>query len=162
MAVKKKAGARSAPARVTGDQNVLGVFDFAPYKEKKGEEYMSDAQEAHFEAILQAWKKSLMEEVDRTVLHMKDEAANFPDPRAARARPRAQADPQDRRGARPPQRARVWLLRVLRNRDRYPAARGAAHGHAVHRLQDARGDPGKTDGLRPVSGPPAGPSEIRR
>ena len=80
MAVKKKAGARSAPARVTGDQNVLGVFDFAPYKEKKGEEYMSDAQEAHFEAILQAWKKSLMEEVDRTVLHMKDEAANFPDP----------------------------------------------------------------------------------
>lgn len=27
-----------------------------------------------------AWRQSLMEEVDRTVTHMKDEAANFPDP----------------------------------------------------------------------------------
>lgn len=80
MAVKKKAGAKNAPARLSGDQNLLGAFDFEPYKEKKGEEYMNDAQEAHFEAILEAWKKSLMEEVDRTVLHMKDEAANFPDP----------------------------------------------------------------------------------
>ncbi len=41
---------------------------------------MSEEQENHFRAILGAWKKSLMEEVDRTVHHMQDEAANFPDP----------------------------------------------------------------------------------
>ncbi len=54
--------------------------DFEPYKLKKGEEYMSDAQIAHFRNILVQWKRSLMEEVDRTVHHMQDEAANFPDP----------------------------------------------------------------------------------
>ncbi|MGH8411188.1 MAG: RNA polymerase-binding protein DksA, partial [Pseudomonas sp.] len=30
--------------------------------------------------ILKQWKQDLMQEVDRTVDHMKDEAANFPDP----------------------------------------------------------------------------------
>ena len=29
---------------------------------------------------MQAWKQDLMAEVDRTVHHMQDEAANFPDP----------------------------------------------------------------------------------
>lgn len=53
---------------------------FKPYKAKKGEEYMNDAQLAHFSQILNAWKDELMAEVDRTVGHMKDEAANFPDP----------------------------------------------------------------------------------
>jgi len=56
------------------------VKDFKPYKIKKGEEYMSDGQVEHFRSMLQAWKRELMEEVDRTVHHMKDEAANFPDP----------------------------------------------------------------------------------
>ena len=41
---------------------------------------MSDEQLAHFTEILNAWKQELMDEVDRTVDHMKDEAANFPDP----------------------------------------------------------------------------------
>jgi DnaK suppressor protein len=59
---------------------VNGPFGFTPYKTKKGEEYMNEKQEAHFRAILNAWKKELMEEVDRTVHHMQDEAANFPDP----------------------------------------------------------------------------------
>jgi DnaK suppressor protein len=57
-----------------------GFKSFEPYKPKKGEEYMSDQQKDHFRAILQQWKADLMEEVDRTVSHMKDEAANFPDP----------------------------------------------------------------------------------
>jgi len=52
----------------------------APYKEKKGEEYMSEPMRAHFTTILQKWKLELMQEVDRTVHHMQDEAANFPDP----------------------------------------------------------------------------------
>ena len=53
---------------------------FAPYVPKKGEEYMSDPMRAHFTSILNKWKLELMQEVDRTVHHMQDEAANFPDP----------------------------------------------------------------------------------
>jgi len=53
---------------------------FKPYKAKKGEDYMSEGQIEHFTEILDAWKAELMSEVDRTVDHMKDEAANFPDP----------------------------------------------------------------------------------
>lgn len=52
----------------------------APYQEQPGEAYMNEHQLAHIEKILLAWRQSLMEEVDRTVSHMKDEAANFPDP----------------------------------------------------------------------------------
>ncbi len=55
-------------------------FSFAPYEEKAGEEYMNEAQLKHFETILSNWKSDLMQEVDRTVHHMQDEAANFPDP----------------------------------------------------------------------------------
>ncbi|MFV2005142.1 MAG: RNA polymerase-binding protein DksA [Gammaproteobacteria bacterium] len=54
--------------------------NFKPYKQKKGEGYMSEGQIKHFTEILDAWKMELMSEVDRTVDHMKDEAANFPDP----------------------------------------------------------------------------------
>jgi DnaK suppressor protein len=55
-------------------------FSFTPYVEKDGEEYMNEAQIKHFENILNNWKAELMAEVDRTVLHMQDDAANFPDP----------------------------------------------------------------------------------
>lgn len=58
----------------------FALRDIAPYQEKKGEEYMNADQKAHFRELLMAWKRELMEEVDRTVTHMKDEAANFPDP----------------------------------------------------------------------------------
>ncbi|RKZ85243.1 MAG: RNA polymerase-binding protein DksA [Gammaproteobacteria bacterium] len=52
----------------------------SPYKEKKGEEYMNEDQTSHFRTILEGWRTDLMEEVDRTVHHMQDDAANFPDP----------------------------------------------------------------------------------
>jgi len=55
-------------------------FNFTPYDEKEGEEYMNDAQKEHFRAILTNWKNELMIEVDRTVDHMRDDAANYPDP----------------------------------------------------------------------------------
>jgi DnaK suppressor protein len=51
-----------------------------PYKESPNEEYMNEKQLEHIEKILLAWRTSLMEEVDRTVTHLKDEAANYPDP----------------------------------------------------------------------------------
>lgn len=53
---------------------------FVPYEPAKDEEYMSPEQTEHFRAILLNWKISLMEEVDRTVGHMKSDATNFPDP----------------------------------------------------------------------------------
>jgi len=55
-------------------------FTFKPYEEKEGEEYMNEAQLQHFTNILNNWKSELMQEVDRTVHHMQDDAANFPDP----------------------------------------------------------------------------------
>ncbi len=55
-------------------------FNFTPYDETEGEEYMNDAQQEHFRIILTNWKKELMQEVDRTVDHMRDDAANYPDP----------------------------------------------------------------------------------
>lgn len=57
-----------------------GPRNVQPYQIRKGEEYMSKEQLDHFRTILASWKQDLMQEVDRTVLHMKDEAANFPDP----------------------------------------------------------------------------------
>ena len=41
---------------------------------------MSPDQRDHFKQILHAWKQDLMEEVDRTVNHLKEDAANFADP----------------------------------------------------------------------------------
>lgn len=61
-------------------KNVQAVSDFTPYEASKGEEYMSDNMRAHFVSILNKWKQDLMKEVDRTVDHMKEEAANFADP----------------------------------------------------------------------------------
>ena len=60
--------------------DVQKLHNFEPYKEKKGEKYMNEKQREHFRKILDAWKSELMHEVDRTVVHMKDDAANFPDP----------------------------------------------------------------------------------
>lgn len=69
-----------AATKATKSSSEMTIHGIAPYKPKKNEEYMNDAQKDHFRAILGAWKRELMEEVDRTMSHMKDEAANFPDP----------------------------------------------------------------------------------
>lgn len=52
----------------------------AAYEREAGEEYMSKAQLAHFRELLLMWKQELVEEVSRTVGHMKQDAANFADP----------------------------------------------------------------------------------
>jgi DnaK suppressor protein len=78
------AHARPAPAplkrRSSGSVLSGPVRGFTPYQPKRGEEYMNKDQLEHFRQLLLAWKRELMEEVDRTMLHMKDDAANFPDP----------------------------------------------------------------------------------
>ena len=77
---RKKVAKKKAPARKRGDALSGPIHGVAPYKPRRGEEYMSDKQLDHFREILKAWKRELMYEVDRTVHHMQDEAANFPDP----------------------------------------------------------------------------------
>ena len=41
---------------------------------------MNEPQREHFKMILRQWRNQLMEEVDRTVHHLQDDAANYPDP----------------------------------------------------------------------------------
>jgi DnaK suppressor protein len=77
---------RAAAADADGDDSneshslLAGPRNVTPYITKRGEAYMNKEQLQHFREILNGWKRDLMEEVDRTVSHMKDEAANFPDP----------------------------------------------------------------------------------
>lgn len=79
---------RTPPAiahQADGDESeesslLAGPRNVSPYIAKRGEQYMNKEQLEHFRQILMSWKRDLMEEVDRTVSHMKDEAANFPDP----------------------------------------------------------------------------------
>lgn len=85
--VTKKTVSGKATAKVASKKPVaatpttaLNLHGIEPYEEKSGEEYMNPDQESHFSDILMTWKQELMEEVDRTVHHMQDEAANFPDP----------------------------------------------------------------------------------
>ncbi|ANO51486.1 RNA polymerase-binding protein DksA [Woeseia oceani] len=56
------------------------IHGIQPYQSSRGEDYMSAEQLEHFREILLSWKRELMNEVDRTLHHMQDEAANFPDP----------------------------------------------------------------------------------
>lgn len=52
---------------------------FKPYEAKADEEYMSDAQLAHFEAMLKAWKQQLVGDADRTKNYIQDESASLSD-----------------------------------------------------------------------------------
>ena len=84
---KKKAVAKKAPAKSTSSGKLARAVgelqkfdDFKPYKPGRGESYMNDEQIEHFRGILLNWRGELVDEMSRTVSHMKDEAANFPDP----------------------------------------------------------------------------------
>jgi DnaK suppressor protein len=90
--MRPAAAAAATPARPAGAPEtddaeaaepgslLAGPRNVQPYIVKRGELYMSKEQLDHFRNILHSWKRDLMVEVDRTVSHMKDEAANFPDP----------------------------------------------------------------------------------
>ena len=78
---KKVPVRRKASVRSSNRDPLSGpIHGISPYKPARGENYMSDDQLGHFRDILGAWKGELIVEVDRTVHHMQDEAANFPDP----------------------------------------------------------------------------------
>lgn len=71
----------SSPALGSGGEYDLMRLRNAPlpYEIVEGEAYMGPQQKEHFRRLLEAWRRELMEEVDRTVRYMQDEAANFPD-----------------------------------------------------------------------------------
>ncbi len=71
----KPAVSKKKPASING---------VAPYQEKAGEEYMSAQQREHFRNLLLHRMEELMQEVDRTLHHMQDNADDIP------------ADPNDR------------------------------------------------------------------
>jgi DnaK suppressor protein len=64
----------------TTEHQSFALSNFEPYKEKKGEEYMNSAMKEHFKMILNNWKQELMEEADRTKMHMQTDAENYADP----------------------------------------------------------------------------------
>jgi len=59
---------------------LLGALEFTPYQPKADEEYMNDHQRDHFRKILDAWKQQLMQDVDLTVGHLKEDAVFYADP----------------------------------------------------------------------------------
>ncbi len=77
---RKKTTSRRTTGRKNAAATVGPVEGVTPYKSRRGERYMNESQHEHFLNILGTWKQQLMQEVDRTVHHMKDDAANFPDP----------------------------------------------------------------------------------
>ena len=76
------AATASDPRPATGPLSAASspFRNYVPYVPAEGEEYMNKAQIAHFRKILGEWRLGLMEQVDRTVNHLQDEASNFPDP----------------------------------------------------------------------------------
>jgi len=72
---------KKSPTLKSPKTKLLAKKKIAPYKKiRKNEDYMGSAQTEHFREILLVWKTELMQEVDRTVNHMQDDATNFPDP----------------------------------------------------------------------------------
>ena len=57
-----------------------GYSGFTPYVPEAGEDYMGPRQVEHFRQILVAWRGELMDEVERTVHHLQDDAGTFADP----------------------------------------------------------------------------------
>ena len=78
--VKKASKTKTSATRKVSAKTDFGQTPIKPYKTRKKEAYMNDAQKQHFRNILQSWKLDLLQEVDRTVTHMKEQASNFPDP----------------------------------------------------------------------------------
>lgn len=95
MAVAKKAAAATIKKSVTTKKkatkkrtmtanppDTVAKTDLPSASQTPGtlDDYMNDAQLEYFREKLLEWKRQLMQEVDRTVDHMKDDATNFPDP----------------------------------------------------------------------------------
>ncbi len=61
-------------------EDLLHKKHLPEYTPKKGEQYMSEKQLAHFRTILSSIKEELLDDIERTVHTMQDEATVFADP----------------------------------------------------------------------------------
>jgi DnaK suppressor protein len=64
---------------VQHNSDVPMIGGVLPYTPVAGESYMNEHQLQHFRKLLSGWKQQLMEEVDVTIDHMKEDAATFAD-----------------------------------------------------------------------------------
>ena len=139
----------------------LSRSHFEPYETAKDEEYMSKGQLEHFRQILLNWRQELMEEVDRTVHHMKDESVNLPD-----AADRATQEEEFSLELRTRDRERKLIRKINQalgtiEKEEYgwceacgieigirrlEETRGTPHSNTVHRLQNIAGDQRETMG----------------
>lgn len=60
--------------------SLLANAGVSPYQMSDDEEYMSDAQIAHFRQILTSWHAQIVEEAARATSQMQDDMTNFADP----------------------------------------------------------------------------------
>ena len=54
-------------------------FHIAPYKARAGETYMNASQLAYFRSRLEHWRRELIAEAQRTMDHLRDDAAHYAD-----------------------------------------------------------------------------------
>ncbi|MBZ2279448.1 MAG: RNA polymerase-binding protein DksA [Buchnera aphidicola] len=64
----------------TSSSNFLSIAGLNAYKNKINEEYMNEDQISHFKKILKTWKNQLKDEINHTLMYIKDKSTNFPDP----------------------------------------------------------------------------------
>jgi len=80
---RSKTSAKRAKGRdtalATGANDHSPFRNFVPYEATPDETYMNAKQVEYFRNMLSEWRRELMEQVDRTVNHLQDEASNFPD-----------------------------------------------------------------------------------
>ncbi|MPW87844.1 RNA polymerase-binding protein DksA [Moraxella catarrhalis] len=58
---------------------MMNAATFTPYQPTEGEDYMSDAQLAHFRTILKNWREELITEAERTKTYIHEETNTMPD-----------------------------------------------------------------------------------
>ena len=71
----------ASPSQTTRNDNwTKSMLKYEAKEDTSDSDYADKVQKTDFRLLLMNWKKQLMEEVDRTVVHMKDKANNLPDP----------------------------------------------------------------------------------
>lgn len=59
--------------------NTVNSNEIAPYSPAKSESYMSESMQKHFQLVLQQWKQSLQQSMEKTISTMKESASHVSD-----------------------------------------------------------------------------------
>ena len=70
---------KKTPKKMTSSKKTPKKPILKPHSDHQPD-YMNAEQREHFRKMLLSWKRQLLHEMERTVHHMQDDAANFPDP----------------------------------------------------------------------------------